>query len=325
MWAVAAPLATAALEAQAPAARNIQTATGPLPRGELGTTLIHEHVLVDFVGADQIRPGRYDADEVVRLALPRLEQVKKLGCRTFVDCTPAWLGRDPRLLARLAKATGLRILTNTGYYGGGQDAKFVPGEARELPPEKLAARWTAEYEKGIDGAGIRPGFIKTGVGNTPLSPLDARLVRAAALTHKATGLVVASHTPTGKAALEQLEILKSEGVPAGAFVWVHAQNEPDASLRHRAAEQGAWVEIDGMRENNWERRVSQVEDMAAKGLLARVLVSADAGWYHVGEPGGGNFLGYDLVLAKFLPELRKRLGEKAVQQLMLDNPAKALA
>jgi phosphotriesterase-related protein len=79
-----------------------------------------------------------------------------------------------------------------------------------------------------------------------------------------------------------------------------------------------------MRENNWERRVGQVEDMAARGLLGRVLVSADAGWYHVGEPGGGDFLPYDLVFTKFLPEIRRLLGEKAVRQLIVENPAKAL-
>ena len=317
-------LAALTSDGRALAARKVHTVTGPVLPSELGMTLIHEHILVDFAGADQIRPGRYDPEEVIRLALPRLEQVKKLGCRAFVDCTPAYLGRDVRLLARLAQASGLRMVTNTGYYGGGQDAKFVPEEARGLAPEKLAARWIAEYEKGIDGSGIRPGFIKTAVGNTPLSPLDARLIRAAALTHKATGLIIASHTPTGRAALEQLEILRSEAVSGEAFIWVHAQNEPDSTLRHRAAELGAWVEIDGMRENNWERRVGQVEDMAARGLLGRVLVSADAGWYHVGEPGGGNFLPYDLVFTKFLPEIRKLLGEKAVRQLIVENPARAL-
>ena len=31
------------------------------------SVLVHEHVLVDFVGADQIRPGRYDREEVFRI------------------------------------------------------------------------------------------------------------------------------------------------------------------------------------------------------------------------------------------------------------------
>ena len=71
--------------------------------------LVHEHVLVDFVGADQIRSGRYDRNEVSRIALPKLEEVKRLGCGRLLECTPNFLGRDPELLARLSDAAGVEI------------------------------------------------------------------------------------------------------------------------------------------------------------------------------------------------------------------------
>ncbi len=79
--------------------------------------LVHEHVLVDFVGADAIVPGRYDADEVFRLALPKLREIRTLGSRSLLDCTPNYLGRHPKLLKRLARAADLDIWTNTGLYG----------------------------------------------------------------------------------------------------------------------------------------------------------------------------------------------------------------
>ena len=41
-----------------------------------------------------------------------------------------------------------------------------------------------------------------------------------------------------------------------------------------------------------EFHIECVRFLAAKGLLNRTLVSQDAGWYHVGEPGGGEFRGY---------------------------------
>ena len=44
------------------------------------SVLVHEHVLVDFIGADQIRPGRYDREEVFKLARPKLEELKRAGC-----------------------------------------------------------------------------------------------------------------------------------------------------------------------------------------------------------------------------------------------------
>jgi hypothetical protein len=38
-----------------------------------------------------------------------------------------------------------------------------------------------------------------------------------------------------------------------------------------------------------DRHVDLVRSMEEAGHLARVHLSHDAGWYHVGEPGGGSF------------------------------------
>ena len=46
----------------------IQTVCGPVPAAELGLTVGHEHVLVDFIGADRVSPDRYSADEAYRIA-----------------------------------------------------------------------------------------------------------------------------------------------------------------------------------------------------------------------------------------------------------------
>ena len=107
-------------------AKSIETVTGPVAADRLGVTLMHEHVLVDFIGAAQVSPSRYDADAAFHAVLPHLQQVKRLGCSTLVECTPAYLGRDPRLLRRLSEASGLHILSNTGYYGAAND-KHLPG------------------------------------------------------------------------------------------------------------------------------------------------------------------------------------------------------
>jgi len=135
--------------------RQINTVLGPIPPSDLGPTLIHEHVLVDIVGAGRIAPGRYDGGEVAGVVLPHLKQLRSQGCRTFVDCTPAYLGRDPALLARLAQSSGLHILTNTGFYGAA-GGKYVPEFAFSATAEDLAARWTGEFEAGIPPTGIRP-------------------------------------------------------------------------------------------------------------------------------------------------------------------------
>jgi predicted metal-dependent phosphotriesterase family hydrolase len=305
--------------------RAIPSVTGAVSAGRLGVTLMHEHVLVDFVGADQVSPSRYDPDRVFTTVLPYLRQVRALGCETLVECTPAYLGRDAALLKRLSDASGLRILTNTGYYGAAKD-KHLPRHAFTETAEQLAARWTREAEHGLDGTSIKPAFMKIGVDEAPLSEVDAKLVRAAALTHRRTGLAIASHTSTGRAAMEELDLLDQAGVPASAFIWVHAHNERDTTFHVSAAKRGAWVEFDGIAPASVQRHVDLVRGMKADALLAHVLVSHDAGWYHVGEPNGGQFRPYDTLFTAFVPALKSAgLSEQEIRQLLVVNPGMAVS
>jgi len=280
--------------------------------------------MVDFIGAEKVGRSRYNADEVVRVALPHLEQARTLGCRTLVECTPAFLGRDVALLQRLSRESGLRIIANTGYYGAAKD-KHLPAHAFKESARDLARRWINEQRRGIDGTDILPGIMKIGVDPGPLSDIDRKLVEAAAIAHKATRLPIASHTVDGTAAHQSLDVLDSLGVAAGAFIWVHAHNERDGGALERAAERGAWVEFDGIGPDSVDRHVQLVKMMADAGHLGRVLVSHDAGWYHVGEAGGGTIRSFDTVFTRFVPAIKDALGEAAVTQLLVTNPAQALA
>ncbi|MFI5169086.1 MAG: phosphotriesterase [Vicinamibacterales bacterium] len=311
--------------AAAGGAATVNTVRGSIDASSMGTTLVHEHVLVDFGGAATASRSRYDAEAVFRTALPHLTEVQKRGCRTLVECTPAYLGRDPQLLARLSEASGLQILTNTGYYGAANDVA-IPKHAYDETPSQLAARWTAEFEAGIEGTRIRPGFVKIGVDAGPLSAIDRKLVEAGALTHLATGLTLAIHTGNGVAAHEILGVLGTNGVSPEAYVWVHAQNEADPASRGRAADEGAWVELDGVSPKSLDAHVAAVVDLRARKRLDRVLVSQDAGWYHVGEPDGGNYRSYAFLFDSFVPALRTAgLTEGEIRTLLVENPARAFA
>jgi phosphotriesterase-related protein len=304
---------------------EVETVTGRIPADKLGVTLMHEHVLVDFGGAEIAGPHRYDAGNVFEVVLPHLRQLRTLGCDTLVECTPAYLGRDPALLERLSKASGIQILSNTGYYGAAND-KHLPRHAFRETAEQLAARWIREHERGIDGSPVKPAFMKIGVDGAPLSDVDRRLLQAAAVTHRETGLAVASHTGSGAAALEQLDLLEAARVPLSAFIWVHAQSEADPAFHERVAARGAWVEFDGIAPATVERHVTLVRRMKDQGSFGNVLVSHDAGWYRVGEPAGGRFRPYDTLFTAFLPALRASgFTDADVRQLLVANPRRALA
>jgi len=319
--------AAAAAGCQSAPSRHVRgkiiTVSGPIEPSEMGITLPHEHVLVDFIGAAQVSRARYDADEVFATALPFLKQVRALGCRTLVECTPAYIGRDPVLLRRLSEASALQILTNTGYYGAAKD-KFLPEHAFQESDEQLAQRWIREAKSGIEESGVKPGFIKIGVDAGKLSDLHAKLVRAAAATHLATGLSIAAHTGNGAAAMDELRVLEGEGVAGDAFIWVHAQNETNLDLHAHAAERGAWIEFDGVAKTSIDEHVRLVRALKERGFLKRVLISQDAGWYHVGEPKGGAFRPFDTLFSAFIPALRAaRFDEAEIHQLLVENPREA--
>jgi phosphotriesterase-related protein len=302
---------------------RIVTVAGPIAPDQLGTTLPHEHVMVDFIGAEKVSRDRYDPEKVFETVLPHLKRVREAGATAFVDCTPAYLARDPALLKRLSQASGLHILTNTGYYGA-RAGQFLTKHALTETADQLAARWIAEWTGGIEDSGVRPGFIKIGVDKGPLNETSRKLVRAAARTHLKSGLTIACHTGDGAAAMEEMELLREEGVDASAWIWVHAQNEVDRTLFEWAAARGGWVEFDGVGPDSIERHVELVSYMKERGRLNRVLISQDAGWYSVGEPGGGKFRPYTSIFEQFLPSLAKAgFSREEIHTLMAKNPAEA--
>ncbi|MGQ9621057.1 MAG: phosphotriesterase family protein [Bacteroidales bacterium] len=303
----------------------IMTVKGPVSSDHTGMWLTHEHVLVDFIGADSINPDRYDRVEVINKVLPFLWKVKELGCNTFVECTPEYLGRDPILLKTLSDSAGLNFMTNTGFYGAGNN-KYVPSYAFSLSPEEIAAIWIREWKNGIGDTGIKPGFIKTAVDRDSLSDFHRKLVKAAALTHLATGLTIASHTGPALPAFQELEVLKETGVDPSAFIWVHANNEKDLSKLDEAARMGAWLSIDNLNDENVINVIEILRFMRDQRVLDKVLVSHDAGWFDPAKENGGNFRGFNTLFEKLIPELRKEgFTEKEIKLIFEENPQNAFA
>lgn len=94
----------------------------------------------------------------------------------------------------------------------------------------------------------------------------------------------------------------------------------------RAARRGAWISFDGFRPERVADYVDMVVGMRSEGLLQRVLISQDAGWYHAGEPHGGEFSPFDPLFTAFVPALRQAgLAQAEVDTLLIDNPAAAFS
>jgi phosphotriesterase-related protein len=54
-------------------------------------------------------------------------------------------------------------------------------------------------------------------------------------------------------------------------------------LHVKAAASGAWISLDGIGWSDIEKYADSIENLLASGLLNKVLISHDAGWYKPGE------------------------------------------
>lgn len=299
---------------------KIRTVLGDISSDDLGLTLAHEHVLCDFIGADKVRKERYNQKEVFDTMLSYLEEIRQMGVNGFVDCTPAYMARDAQLLALLSKASDIHILTNTGFY----KEPYLPKYAFENSIGQIADIWIHEIDEGIEESSIRAGFIKIAVNPGPIIPVQQKIVRAAAQCSLSTGASIACHTASGVAALHLMRILKQEGVNLGKLIVVHCDAEEDLKYHLEIAQKGAWVEYDGLRKENAAKTLGLISYLVENGFEDHLLLSQDAGWYDVGEKGGGNIRSYAYLVRDFIPKmLEAGFNRKLVDIILVANPALA--
>jgi phosphotriesterase-related protein len=299
---------------------KIRTVLGDISPDEFGPALVHEHILVDFIEAEKFSRDRYDREEVFEVMLPYLARIKNLGVKGFVECTPAYMGRDAELLVRFSKALGIHILTNTGLY----KEPHLPKFAFEYSADQLAELWIKEILEGVEDTPIKAGFIKIAVNPGIIAPIQQKIVRAAARCSLATGAVIACHTANGAAAMHLLKILDEEGLENDRLIVVHADAEENIKYHLEIARRGAWVEYDGLSQNTSEKILKLLRFMVDQGFEEQILLSQDAGWYNVGQPHGGNIRGYEYLIKEFVPLMRKNgFDQDLIGKILVENPAEA--
>lgn len=304
--------------------RYIQTVSGPVSVNELGLILAHEHLFTDLRGPDSPDYARADPEDVRRVMQPYLDEAWNAGVTALAECSTGGVGLNPAVLKKLAEGSRIAIVAPTGVYRHG----FIPKQIQDMDEETLTQWMTTHLTQGIDGTWVRAGFIKMGVSNEAITPTEARNLRCAARAALQTDVLVASHTSgpqSGQHALEELDILESQGLPGNRFNWVHAQHA-DLSYHRRAAERGAYIGFDGLSPQQEERYVKLVLDALDAGLEEHILLSHDAGWYRPGEPNGGQIRGFTYLTHAFLPRLRREgVTEDLIKMMTETNPKRAFA
>ena len=248
--------------------RALFTTLGPLTRDRLGMILPHEHVYVDFRSPDDPDHAKGPVEDVVRKIAPEIEKLKPLGITAMVDCTPVGVGRRADAVLAVSHATGFPIVAPTGIYR----EPWIPQWAKDADEAALEAWMLRELNERFDEADYKAGWIKLSAGDDGITPLEAKILRAAARASRATGAVIGSHTIKGSVVMDQLDIIEKEGGDPSRFISIHTQLEKDVGLNIAVAERGAWIEFDN---------ISWVED---EELLPRVLDVLEGGLADAAQP-----------------------------------------
>jgi phosphotriesterase-related protein len=301
-----------------------QTVLGPVDVDDLGLILVHEHLFTDLRTPDEPGQGQADPHDVVRVIKPYLAQAWEAGVSALIECTPPGVGRNPIAVEALARHTQIAIVMPTGLYR----QQWIPEEKLDMSDAELTDWMVSEIVEGIQSTGVKAGFIKMGISDEEITDDEARNLRAAARAARETGVIVASHTSgplKGQHALEELDILASQGLPGEQFNWVHAQYT-DVSFHKQAAERGAYIGFDGLEPGEEELYVRWVLDALEAGLEDHILLSHDAGWYRPDEPDGGasQVRGFTYLVEEFLPRLRREgVSEDLIKLMTETNPKRA--
>ncbi len=305
----------------------LRTVFGDIPTSQIDRMLPHEHIFTDLRGPDTPDYARADPEKVIAVMVPYLNAAEDAGITALVECSTIGVGRNIEILRRVAEQTRIHILAPTGLY----KEDYTPGVFMDTSIESLVELWVHEIQEGIGLSDSRAGFIKVAVSDNGPTRLEERNLRAAARASLATGAAVASHTIGGQAAMREIEIFEEEGLPLHKFIWVHANAEPNLAYLKRAAEAGAYVELDaiGFPEVDQAALAGSVISLCEGGCSENLLLSHDAGWFQPGKPGGQpehGIRGYTTLLDSFIPQLRE-LGadESLIDSLTINNPRRVFA
>ena len=263
--------------------KQLFTTLGPLRRAQLGMILPHEHVFVDLRTPDQPGYGVADAADVVALMAPQIEAIKAQGVTALVECSTGGVALRVDLDLAVSQATGFPIVVPTGNYR----EPWIPAWVGAASQDELEAWMFSELTEGIGETGVKAAWIKVSAGDDGITPLEARILRAAARAARRCDAVIGSHTIKGRVVMDQLDIIEAEGHSASRFISIHTQAEPDFALHKAVAARGAWIEYDNIGWVPDEETVPLILRALDAGLGEQLLLSHDMGWFDPAQPGGG--------------------------------------
>ena len=312
---------------------TVNTVLGPVETSDLGFTLSHEHVGTNAAGLRHTYPEIIDRPALKEQAVAAFRDARAEGVRTMIEVSTFDLGRDIELIQEVSRESGVQVIAATGNH------LAVPRPFGEVSPDVIAAMYVREIQEGIEDTGIKAGIIKVASDRGGVTQPQEVVLRAAARTHKQTGIPISTHTwSPDRVGEQQVRILEEEGVDLNRVYIGHSNDDTDMGYLLGLLDKGVWLGMDrypGGRvagTPNWEQRTEIVKKLIDAGHCGRIMLSHD---YSVpkaryspeeqeqrrrNNPDGFNFIGRYV-----LPRL-KELGasDQDIHTIMVDNPRRFL-
>ncbi len=231
--------------------KQIMTVRGPIAPDELGTTSMHDHILVNSGFYKQLFDKEAATSCPVDLAEPvkmhnlsylhhgyqvysddnwdltapdfmrtEVQYFKERGGQAILETSAPGIRRNIKGLKGISEKTGVHIIASTGLY----IEESWPQKFRRMATENFVAFLKQEINCGIENSGIKPGHIKTAILHG--TDLEFTYLKAAIHVANETGLLVTAHTgstTTDEKRRKFLHGFLKEGLNPEKLLFCHAQ------------------------------------------------------------------------------------------------------
>jgi phosphotriesterase-related protein len=316
---------------------DVQTVQGGIDAGQLGVTLAHEHVRFRDEAVAAQWPGRYDEQLELDAALLAVNSAKDRGVETIFDATAMFGGRDVRFMERVADETGVRIVACTGIYS----YDYLPHYFENRDIDVMADHFVEDLEQGIQGTGIRAGFLKCAADAAGVTEHVEKIHRACARASVQTGAPIMAHSmPAVATGPRQVEIFEQEGVDLSRVQIAHCGDTDDLAYIESLLAKGVYVGLDRYGLEMYlpiDRRNATAAELLRRGHAERLIVSQDfcasIDWFppEAAEAfeaqGAIRNWSMTLVFDEVVPALRELgvMDDEVFETIFVENPRRWLA
>lgn len=254
---------------------TVETVLGPVEASNLGFTLSHEHVLVDFGNEIRHYPWMFDLHATREVLTRELSQAKAGGVDSIIDLTTPDLGRNVSFVEEIARASGMQIVVATGIW------RDIPRSFWARDPDSIADIFVREIEVGIADTTIKAGVIKVANDIGGVTPEGELILRGAARASIQTGCSISTHHwAPEEVGRQQLKIFQDEGVPPHQICIGHSADTDDVDYLEDLLEAGVYLSLDrypGLASTAlpWETRNATVHALIERGWVERLMLGHD--------------------------------------------------